>query len=366
MIRAGGNGAACVSEGSIDPEIGKLVRLAHQTSTEGRAQLYLTIAGLMQSREFTAGEQELLNTIMVQLSRQVEMEVRLALAERMAEQNNAPHDLILILANDRIEVAAPILERSMLLSQDDLVDIINASSPPHQEHIADRDDVTPVVAASLAESSAISVLIRLVRNQRARIAAETLERLAERSRESVELQRGVLTRPEMFADLAERMCAFVSEALHGFIVERFQIDPVAIRKGLEMAAATAHARLTNANGPERLVAKLHAAGQLKPGFAVKALSQGQLDLFEHAVAKMVGVPVEGVSRMLKSGDAKVLALVCQAVGIDRSAFATLFSQAETLRGRSGILSPLDRAAADNVFQSLKREEARVTVARRAA
>jgi uncharacterized protein (DUF2336 family) len=357
-----------VSEGGIDPEIGKLVTLAHRSSPEGRAELYLTIAGLMESRasSFTAIERDLLNTIMAQLSRQVEMEVRFALAERMAEQEGAPHDLILILANDRIEVAAPILERSMLLSQNDLIDIINASSQPHQLRIAGRPDVTPLVAASLAESSAIEVLITLVRNQRARIAAETMEALAERSRESEELQRGVLTRPEMRTDLAERMCAFVSEALHGFIVERFRIDPATVRRGLELAAATAHARLTNASGPERLINKLHAAGQLKAGFAMKALSQGQLDVFEHAVAKIIGAPVEGLARLLKSGDAKVLALVCQAVGIDRSAFATLFSQAETLRGRSGILSPQDRAAADSVFQTLRREDARQTVLRRAA
>jgi uncharacterized protein (DUF2336 family) len=210
------------------------------------------------------------------------------------------------------------------------------------------------------------VLIALVRNQRARIAAETMERLAERSRDSHELQLGVLGRPEAQPDLAERMCAFVTEALHGFITQRFKIDPLAVRRGLEQASAEAHARLTQVSGPERLVTKLHTAGQLKPGFAVKALAQGQLDLFEHAAAKLTGVSAEAMARMLKSGDAKVLALVCQAIGIDRSAFATLFSQAETLRGRSGILSQQDRQSADCVFQTISRDDARNTVMRRAA
>jgi uncharacterized protein (DUF2336 family) len=357
-----------VSEVRIDPEIGKLVALAHRSTNEGRTQLYQSIAGLIEDRAstFSAAERDLLKTIMAQLSRQVEMQVRLALAERMAEQDGAPQDLLLILANDRIEVAAPILERSMLLSQNDLVDIINATAQPHQLKIAGRPDISPMVAASLAESSAIDVLIALVRNQRARIADNTMDVLAERSRESEDLQRGVLSRPEMRSDLAERMCAFVSEALHSFIVERFEIDPPSIRRSLELAAATAHARLTNASGPERLVSKLYAAGQLKPGFAMRSLSQGQLDIFEHAVARLIGVPVEGLARLIKSGDPKILALVCQAAGIDRSAFATLFAQAETLRGRSGILSPQDRATADSVFQTLNREDARQTVVRRAA
>lgn len=322
----------------------------------------------MESRAggFTPSERELLNAIMRQLTRQVEMQVRQALAERMSEMDDAPHDLILMLANDRIEVARGVLERSTLLSEDELVDIINAATHLHQQAIAGRADVSERVAASLAESSAPEVLLALVRNQRARIANETMERLAERSRDDLELQRGVLARAELRPDLATRMCGFVSEALHGFITRRFGLDPAAIRRDLAMASAEAHARMTHASGPERLVSKLHAAGQLKPGFAVKALGQGQLDVFEHAVAKLIGAPVEAIARLLKSGDAAVLALICQAIGIDKSVFATMFSQAETLRGRSGILSQQDRARADEVFTTVSRDDARRTVLRKAA
>jgi len=357
-----------VSAGGIDPEITKLVSLAQSASADSRSQLYLSVATLMETRAgaFSPSERDLLNAIMRQLTRQVEMEVRNALAERIAELDDAPHDLILLLANDRIEVAQAVLERSTLLSEDELIDVVNAASHLHQKAIAGRADVTERLAASLAESSAPEVLLALVRNQRARIAGETMERLAERSREHVELQEGVLARPELRVDLAERMCGFVSEALHGFITQRFKIDPAAIRKDIAMASVEAHSRLTNASGPERLVAKLHAAGQLKPGFAVKSLAQGQLDVFEHAAAKLIGVPVEAIIRLLKSGEATALALVCQAIGIDKSVFATLFAQAETLRGRSGILSQQDRQKADGIFSAISREDARQTIIRRAA
>jgi uncharacterized protein (DUF2336 family) len=353
--------------GGIDPEIGKLMRLAQVGSGESRSELYLSIAGLMQARRDAAeSERQLLHAIMVQLTKQVEMQVRHALAERMAEAADAPHELILLLANDRIEVAQTILEKSTLLSEQELIDIINATSHLHQKVIAGRPDVTTRIAATLAESSVLEVLVVLVRNQRARIAQETLERLAERSKQSSDLQHGVLARPEIPEDLAKRMCTYVSEALHSFIAERFRIDPVAMRKDIALASAEAHAKLTQASGPERLVAKLHAAGQLKPGFAVKALGQGQLDVFEHVAAKLIGIPIEPLCRLLRVGDAHTLAMVCQAVGIDRSAFATLFSQAEQLRGRPGILSQQDRAQADKVFQSLSRDDARQALLGKAA
>lgn len=357
-----------MNAGGIDPEISKLVSLAQSATAESRSELYLSVASLMETRagSFGAPERELLGAIMRQLTRKVEMQVRHALAERIAEMDDAPHDLILLLANDRIEVAQSVLERSVLLGENELIDIINAATHLHQKAIAGRPDVTPRVAASLAESSAPEVLLALVRNQRARIANDTMERLAERSRDDTDLQAGVLQRPELQQDLATRMCGFVSDALHGFITKRFQIDPAAIRKDIAVASAEAHARLTNASGPERLVSKLHAAGQLKPGFAVKALSQGQLDVFEHAAAKLIGVSPETIVRMLKSGEAALLALVCQAIGIDKSVFATLFSQAETLRGRSGILSQQDRMKADEVFQAINRDDARASILRKAA
>ena len=357
-----------MAAGGIDPEIGKLISLAQSGTPDSRSQLYQSIAELMESRgrTFSSAERELVSAIMRQLTRQVEMQVRHALAERLAEMPDAPHDLILILANDRIEVAHSVLQRSPLLSEDELIHIINATTHLHQKAIAARPDLSSRISASLSDSSAIEVLIELVRNQRAKIAAETMERLAERSRESVELQQGVLSHPDVRDDLAKRMCSFVSDALHGFIIQRFKIDPTSVRKDLALASAEAHARITNASGPERLIEKLHLAGQLKSGFAVKALGQGQLDVFEHAVARLVGVPPGVISSLLATGDVAMLAMVCQAVGIDRSVFATLYSQAETLKGRSGAIGPAEQAKATQVFRTLSREDARKAILSHAA
>lgn len=361
-------GALRVVTGGIDPEIGRLVGLAQTGSPESRSELYLSVAGLMQSRgqAVTPSERSLLTAIMGQLTKQVEMQVRHALADRIAELSDAPHELILLLANDRIEVAQIVLAKSALLNEGELIDLVTATSHLHQRVIAGRPDVTPRIAAALAESSAMDVLIELVRNQRARIASDTLERLAERSRGSIDLQHDILKRAEIGADLAKRMCSFVTEALHGFITQRFDVDPKAIKRSLALASADAHARLTQASGPERLVSKLHAAGQLKAGFAVKALGQGQLEVFEHAIAKLVGMPHEAVTNVMKAGDAKLLALICQAVGIDRSVFTTLFSQAEILRGRSGIIAPIERLKVEEIFKTLNREEARQQIIRKAA
>ena len=349
-------------------EITRLVSLAQASTPETRTELYLSIVQLMENakRAFTDAESQLLAAIMRQLAHQVEMEVRRALAERVAEQGDASHDLLLLLANDDIRVAQPILEKSSLLTEGDLLGLIETCDALHHLTIAGRHDVTMRIAAQLAESPSMDVLIALADNASAQISEATLDKMAERSRASTDLQRSILQRPDIRGDLTARMCAFVTEALHGYITQRFNIDPVAISRDLAIASVEAHARLTNASPAERLVGKLYAAGQLKPGFAIKSLAQGQLDILEHAVAKLVGAPADAVARMLKSGEVRVVALICQAIGVDKSVFPTLYAQAETLRGRSGILSQQDRRKADEIFLSLTRDDARIAMLRQAA
>ena len=67
-------------------------------------------------------------TLMLEILRHVihdvEMQVRRKLALQLANKSDPPHDLILMLANDVIEVAFPILEGSPILTDEDLLAII--------------------------------------------------------------------------------------------------------------------------------------------------------------------------------------------------------------------------------------------------
>ncbi len=64
------------------------------------------------------------------LARDVEMAIRIALAERLADDSTAPHDLILLLADDRIEVARPLILRSPLLTDAELLRMIGECGTP--------------------------------------------------------------------------------------------------------------------------------------------------------------------------------------------------------------------------------------------
>ena len=128
-------------------------------------------------------ERELMREILRRLTRDVEMAIRIALAERLSEDATAPHDLILLLVDDRIEVARPLILNSPLLTDDDVLRLIAGADVGHQEAVAGRPHIGERRHRGAGQDRAMKrVLMALVRNVTARISGSTYETLVEKSR----------------------------------------------------------------------------------------------------------------------------------------------------------------------------------------
>jgi len=73
------------------------------------------------------------------------------------------------------------------------------------------------------------------------------------------------------------------------------------------------------------ISKLHAAGQLRPSYLLRALREQRLSLFASALATLGGFSVGQVNRAIAADRPDMLALACATVGLDRSAFSTLLA-----------------------------------------
>ena len=103
-------------------QVEELKRLAHDKSEQGRSKLLGVVNEMFSDsgRMLSGGDRRLMLDIMHRLVGQVEISVRRALAENLAQVTDVPRDLILALANDEIEVAYPILMGSEILKDPDL------------------------------------------------------------------------------------------------------------------------------------------------------------------------------------------------------------------------------------------------------
>src|ERR1700679_2882585 len=115
-------------------DMGRLAQLAmNPQSGATREEIYLAVASLyrIQGAGLNSRERELMREILLRLTRDVEMEIRIALAQRRSEDTTAPQDLIMLLVDDSIEVARPLILHSPLLTETDMLALIAKAGEAH-------------------------------------------------------------------------------------------------------------------------------------------------------------------------------------------------------------------------------------------
>lgn len=342
-------------------DIGQLAALAGDPLGMRREYLYGAVASLYQTQGAVISdrERELMRDILRRLTAEVEMAIRVATAEKIAEDPHAPLDLIQFLIEDAIEVARPLILRSVRLTDDELLGFIQEADVARQTLCAERPNIGEPVTAVLAQSEAEPVLVALVRNVTARIAEPSFAALVEKSKNLSVLQIPLAHRSDLPPHLAGRMCEWVSDALKAHLVRQYQMSVSAASDAMKHAVKRVQEPSHANDGSQKLIEKLAAASQLKAGFVVRVLSQGQIDLFELALAKLLEMEPPRLKRLIYDGGPRSVALACRAVGIDKCVFPTVYNLSRQARRIHPQLTASDRADADAVFATYSKAEALV-------
>ena len=347
-------------------DMGRLAQLAmNPKSGTSREEIYLAVASLyrIQGAGLNARERELMREILRVLTFDVEMAIRIALAQRLAADTTAPHDLILLLVDDSIEVARPLILNSPLLTEADMLRLIAQADVRHQEAVASRPNIGIPVTDALVSSGNEAILMALVRNATARISEAGYRSLVEKSRTIAGLHEPLAHRPDLPQLLADAMCEWISEALKTYIKTHPKMTAKAADRAVAAAVEAVRSPLASAleasaDSSQKLVDKLATSGQLKTGFLMRVLGQGQIDMFDMAFARMLQVDVAGFRKVFYGGDARNVALSCRAVGIDRAVFTTVFNLSRQSRRMPAILARTDISIVDTIFTDITRQIAR--------
>jgi uncharacterized protein (DUF2336 family) len=345
--------------------IGRLANLAVSTPKNSRNDIYMAVVQLyrLQSDHLSERERALMRDILVRLMHDVEMAIRVSLAEKLADDPGAPLDLILLLADDAVEVARPLILRSHRLGDAEILAFLVDADTELQALCAQRPHIGEPVTAKLAQSDAEPVLVTLVRNATARIGASTFEALIEKSRHFASLQEPLAHRADLPAPLALRMCDWVSDALKSYIAKSGRLAPD-VTEGLVVQAAqsiTIKPPLDSLDSCQKLVDKLAVGGQLKAGFLLRVLQHGQIDLFDVAYAKLLELRLSVFRELFYRRGPKPVAFACRAAGIDRSVFSTVFTLSRRARALDPGLTTEERAGVDAIFASVSRKDAMVFI-----
>lgn len=348
-----------------------LLRLARDKSIDGRKQLVAIVSDLFfdKGTALTAHERALMTDILKKLINDVAVPVRKALAERLSVVPAAPHDVIVALANDGIDVARPILLRSEALLEVDLIEIIRHRTLEHQLAIAMRRNLSEQVSDALVETGNQDVIKTLLENPDARIAEATMCYLVDQARRVDSFQEPLVRRQDLPPALARKLYFWVSAALRQQILENFDIDLTTLDDAVEVAAQDAVAALAKgadppeSNKPAVLAKRLGEARQITPRLLVQTLRQAEIALFEALLAEMSGLRLRLIRRLIFEPGGEGLAVCCRALEIDKPTFATIFLLSRRARPSERSMDPRELSRVLSFFEHVRPDAARTVLAR---
>jgi uncharacterized protein (DUF2336 family) len=268
--------------------------------------------------------------------------VRRALADALAASPSAPPAVMLALAADQPQIAAPVLALSPLFVDADLVDAVATGDGEVQIAIASRAALPSPVAAAIAEVGSAEACLVLTENADAEIATFSVDRIVERFGHLAAIREALLARDDIAPATRLTLVAKVSETLVGFVAARQWLDvdhaQRIAREACEKATVTLAAAAPSTQ-IRPLIRHLRISGQLTAGLILRALLSGNVTLFEEALAELTDMPVERVSNLIHdSGNAGLRALFDQA-GLPSSTYPAFKEAIEAMREGGLIIEP---------------------------
>lgn len=345
-----------------------LIKLAQDNSSGSKSILVENIADLFLSPEGRLNDHErmLMNDIMVKLLKNIERTICKKLSERLASSDMMSIELVTMLANDHIEVAAPILEQSLLLHDVDLIETIRNRTDGHRMAIAIRAHVSTEVSEQLIEHGSDDVIEALVRNENAEISQASIDYLVGESRTVDRFQEPLLNRSDLSFELAHKMYWWVSAALRRKIVSEFDVDETLLDDNLEMVTkeiVNQHDEKDSVmNKATFLVKKLADQKKLNIDFIITNLRQEKINIAVAALSELSGLTTQIIWRVLRERSDESLAVIARAIGLEKSQFSTMFllilqcnsgSKARSTSVLNKMLKLFDRIKIENARAALR-------------
>ncbi|WP_321502259.1 DUF2336 domain-containing protein [Breoghania sp.] len=229
---------------SIQTELVNFSMLEEAATQEQREELTRNVVNLYSLTSATISKEQIdiYDAVLMRLADLVSDDGRTHMAETLSKLRRAPETVVIKLATDIIDVARPLLERSTVLRDADLIEMAEKLSQEHLHAIAGRDVLSEMVTDVLAEKGDAPVRRRLAGNHGAVLSDRGVNTLLQAAQDDQELQLNLGLRGDLHDDYIVRLIAIASETVRQRLVEQGE-DTTASR--IPQAARLAAQRMSN-------------------------------------------------------------------------------------------------------------------------
>ena len=248
------------------------------------------------------------------LARDQVTRVRHILSEALKDIADAPPDVIRRLASDVEQVVSgPVLQYSPVLTEDDLLEIIdNNPSTVNLSAIARRDEIPATLADVIVATYDEEAVALLLKNPSAQIREEMLDRIIDRAPDIDPWHEPLVHRPILPGRAAAKLARFVAHNLLEALRLREDLEPEVlneVRKVVdqrleEEAPEGMEEEKTSAAEAMEKAKQLHADGSLNEAAVSDMLTTGDREMTIAALAVLSGLKVDCVRAAISNRSAK--------------------------------------------------------------
>jgi uncharacterized protein (DUF2336 family) len=278
-------------------------KLSQEPSGTARVEVAKEVASGFAGGQFNAGEKQIAIEIFRLLVGDAEIQVRKMLSAQLSHSMEAPHDVVLKLAQDITEVAVHVLENSYVLTEDDLVAITQSTQDVGvMLSIARRETVSRELSGTLIRKSNATVVEALLRNKSASIDEEALNTIYTSSAKNASILELMVKRGGLPVTLAEKLFVAVSDEMKKVLTQQYklslQVADSTVKDVRELATLGLVDTEMHTMDIVKLVNQLYIQGRLTLSIIIRSLCLGDMRFFEHAMAKLADIPVTNAQILL--------------------------------------------------------------------
>lgn len=324
--------------------------LADDSDEEVRAALARKIARLIPHLKSEESERirDLTLETLEKLAQDQIARVRAIVAAEIKGCKAASPDLVRRLARDPdLSVAGPLLEYSPLLSDADLLEIINLTRVSEViTAIARRRNLSVALCDAVIATMDIPATAALLDNSAANISRASLEALIDKAAAIEAWHAPLVRRPNLSTRVMQRIAGFVSSSLIEKLAARAGLEPeLAAELKLKARRAISEGALDERDSnAERTVREAAASGALDDHFVTAAAELGHREVVQHALAHLARAELPTVQRLLGSRNARAVTALVWRAGLQmRTAVAiqtALLRLPDIIHARGGTEFPL--------------------------
>lgn len=338
----------------------RMYSLAQSPRADARAELAGIMSDLLQI-DLSVSEHELITDVLMSILRQAEIDLRRAVAERLSVMENIPLRMVVGLANDQIEVADPVLRRSRVLSDIDLIYIVKSQGVEHGRAVATRPDLAEPLIEILLENKDMPTAITLTKNKSVTFTDKVLGNFVEMAKTSEALAKLLMLRKELSKEMLDTIYQYVSDDIKHHVSKTFGEASAETISVIDNVVESLSKNLEGDLTPSRhLMAHaemLLERGSLTTDTLVENLRRGQMAEFIVMMAVYCSLPKCVTLKILKQDHGQGLAVACKALKFTKAEFVNIYLMTAGLREAQIITqSNLSRALA--YFDKVKASDAR--------